>query len=63
MYSFALLNGPIAHLKHILSRERLPFTVAYLGSMIATLYFAIGVSNFKKIWVVIYIFVLVYYTN
>ena len=38
----------MAHLKHILSRERLPFTIAYLGSMIATLYFAIGVSNFQE---------------
>ncbi|CAG8637482.1 12790_t:CDS:2, partial [Cetraspora pellucida] len=40
--SFALLHGPLAHLQHIFSRERLPFTIAYLGSMVATLYFAIG---------------------
>ncbi|CAI2177498.1 1154_t:CDS:2 [Funneliformis geosporum] len=43
--SFALLHGPLTHLKHILSRERLPFTVAYLGSLIATLYFVIVVTK------------------
>ncbi|CAG8485142.1 4949_t:CDS:2, partial [Scutellospora calospora] len=40
--SFALLHGPLAHLRHIFSRERLPFTIAYIGSMVATLYFALG---------------------
>ncbi|CAG8728412.1 10686_t:CDS:2, partial [Dentiscutata erythropus] len=40
--SFALLYGPFAHLRHMISRERLPFTIAYIGSMATTLYFAIG---------------------
>ncbi|CAG8746705.1 3053_t:CDS:2 [Gigaspora margarita] len=43
--SFALLYGPFAHLRHIVSRERLPFTITYIGSMAATLYFAIGLRS------------------
>lgn len=39
--SFALLWGPYNHLKHIFSYERLPFTAAYFGSMMATLYAAL----------------------
>jgi hypothetical protein len=42
-YSFALLQGPIAHIKHILSPERLPFSAAYFGSLGLTLFFAVGV--------------------
>ncbi|XP_033109077.1 protein transport protein SFT2-like [Anneissia japonica] len=38
--SFSLLWGPWAHLKHLCSIQRLPFTVAYFGTMTATLYFA-----------------------
>lgn len=30
-------------LKHIMSKERLPFSVAYFGSLGLTLYFALGV--------------------
>jgi hypothetical protein len=41
---FALFKGPQAHFMHLISRERLPFTVAYLSSLIATLYFSLGVS-------------------
>ncbi|KAI8910705.1 Got1/Sft2-like family-domain-containing protein [Powellomyces hirtus] len=40
--SFALLQGPRSFLAHIFTKERLPFTAAYLGSMILTLYFAVG---------------------
>ncbi|KAJ3146117.1 Vesicle transport protein [Geranomyces variabilis] len=40
--SFALLQGPRSFLIHIFTKERLPFTAAYLGSMVATLYFAVG---------------------
>ncbi|CAG8550339.1 14443_t:CDS:2 [Ambispora leptoticha] len=36
--SFSMLKGPVEYLKHIFSMERLAFTLAYLGSMIATLY-------------------------
>lgn len=41
-HSFAVLTGPIAHLQHLLSPERRPFSVAYLASMALTLYFALG---------------------
>jgi hypothetical protein len=43
MVGFAILQGPLAHLKHIFSTERLPFTAAYLGSLGFTLYFALAV--------------------
>jgi len=42
--SFSLLWGPVNHLKHLLSAARLPFTVAYFGTMGATLYFALSVN-------------------
>ncbi|KAF9419178.1 protein transport protein sft2 [Entomortierella beljakovae] len=38
MTSFALLRGPMAHVKSLITKERLPFTGAYFGSMIFTLY-------------------------
>ena len=40
MSAFALLWGPWDHIQHLLSRERLPFTATYLGSLALTLYFA-----------------------
>ncbi|KAL8291409.1 hypothetical protein RQP46_002387 [Phenoliferia psychrophenolica] len=42
MVGFAVLQGPLAHLKHILTAERLPFTGAYFGSLALTLYFALA---------------------
>ncbi|KAI8809937.1 Got1/Sft2-like family-domain-containing protein [Cladochytrium replicatum] len=44
--SMALLKGPRAHFKHIASRERLPFSIAYFSSMILTLYFALVQSSY-----------------
>lgn len=46
MSSFSLLVGPMNHLKSMLSQERLPFTLMYLGSMIATLYAALVVRSY-----------------
>ncbi|RKP10090.1 Got1/Sft2-like family-domain-containing protein [Thamnocephalis sphaerospora] len=46
MISFALYKGPQAHMAHLISRERLPFTITYLGSMILTLYFSLGLQSF-----------------
>ena len=43
---FSVLIGPINHIKHLFSRERLPFTAAYFGSLGATLYFAVGVKSY-----------------
>ncbi|KAK0524373.1 protein transport protein sft2 [Tilletia horrida] len=42
MVGFSLLTGPIAHLKHIFSPARLPFSIAYISSLALTLYFALG---------------------
>lgn len=43
--SFSLLWGPVSHVKHLLSAQRLPFTAAYFGTMFATLYFALSVQS------------------
>ncbi|KAG9307329.1 hypothetical protein G9A89_017157 [Geosiphon pyriformis] len=61
--SFALLHGPMAHLRHILSMQRLPFTFAYLGSMIATLYFAVGLHSYilTIIFSIIQVLALIWY--
>nr|XP_025690002.1 protein transport protein SFT2 isoform X2 [Arachis hypogaea] len=36
--SFFALKGPKNQLAHMLSKERLPFTLAFIGSMIGTIY-------------------------
>ncbi|GAA6036172.1 hypothetical protein JCM8097_006814 [Rhodosporidiobolus ruineniae] len=41
MVGFSILQGPLAHLKHIFSAERLPFTIAYFGSLVLTLVLAL----------------------
>ncbi|OAV98579.1 hypothetical protein PTTG_01791 [Puccinia triticina 1-1 BBBD Race 1] len=46
MIGFMVLQGPVQHLKHIFSRDRLPFTVSYLISLSGTLYFAIGLHSY-----------------
>lgn len=45
IFSFSLLWGPCNHLKHLLSAERLPFTITYFGTMGATVYFALSVQS------------------
>ncbi|WRT69221.1 uncharacterized protein IL334_006205 [Kwoniella shivajii] len=45
MLGFAILHGPWNHLKHIMSPERLPFSLAYFGSLGLTLFFAIGIRS------------------
>lgn len=45
MVGFAVLQGPVAHLKHIFTPDRLPFTLAYFGSLILTLFFALVASS------------------
>ncbi|KAG8931085.1 protein transport protein sft2 [Tulasnella sp. 419] len=46
MFGFAVLSGPINHLKHLASPERLPFSAAYIGSLIATIYFSVGRTSY-----------------
>lgn len=43
--SFSVLIGPINHIKHLVSKERLLFSAIYFSSLGLTLYFALGVSN------------------
>ncbi|TFK97793.1 ER-to-golgi vesicle protein transport Sft2 [Pterulicium gracile] len=41
MFGFTILIGPLNHLKHLVSKERLPFTVVYFVSLGMTLYFSL----------------------
>ncbi|EAA35872.2 hypothetical protein GE21DRAFT_919 [Neurospora crassa] len=43
--SFAAMMGPWAYLKHLTSGTRLPFTSAYFGSLILTMYFALSLHS------------------
>ena len=47
--SWAFLMGPMQYAMHLISGPRLPFTAAYFGSIIMTIYFAIGVSSLKPL--------------
>ncbi|RMY31021.1 hypothetical protein D0864_16906, partial [Hortaea werneckii] len=40
--SWAVMMGPMAYVRHLISQERLPFTATYFGSIVLTLYFAVG---------------------
>ena len=43
--SFSFLYGPYNHFKHLASKERLPFTLVYMGSLFGTLYFALALQS------------------
>ncbi|KAK4302127.1 hypothetical protein Pmani_001723 [Petrolisthes manimaculis] len=43
--SFSFLWGPINHLKHLFSAERIMFTSVYFISLFATLYFALSLQS------------------
>ncbi|KAJ7830503.1 ER-to-golgi vesicle protein transport Sft2 [Mycena olivaceomarginata] len=45
MFGFSVLIGPINHLKHLVTAERLPFTLVYFSSLGLTLYFALGLHS------------------
>jgi hypothetical protein len=36
-------------MKHLISKERLPFSIAYLASLGLTLYFALGVRHISTV--------------
>lgn len=40
---FSVLIGPVNHIKHLISKERLPFSFVYFTSLGLTLYFSLGV--------------------
>jgi hypothetical protein len=44
IFRFSVLIGPINHVKHLLSAERLPFSAIYFSSLGLTLYFSLSVS-------------------
>lgn len=46
MSGFSFLWGPYSHFKHLISRERLPFTFTYTLTLTLTLYFAMGLQNY-----------------
>ncbi|KAH6911932.1 Got1/Sft2-like family-domain-containing protein [Coprinopsis sp. MPI-PUGE-AT-0042] len=46
MFGFSVLIGPVNHFKHLISKERLPFTVVYFGSLAGTLYFSLGAHSY-----------------
>ncbi|KIW67420.1 hypothetical protein PV04_06678 [Phialophora macrospora] len=43
--SWAVLMGPMQYTMHLISGPRLPFTAAYFGSIIMTIYFAVGLHS------------------
>lgn len=45
MGSFSILRGPWTHLSGMLTISRLPFTISYLGSMVATLYLTFNMGG------------------
>ncbi|KAG0305138.1 protein transport protein sft2 [Dissophora globulifera] len=63
MTSFALMRGPVAHFKALISKERLPFTVTYVGSMIFVLYSSLVINSYilTIIGTVVEVFALLYY--
>jgi hypothetical protein len=50
--SWAFLMGPYQYATHLMSGPRLPFTAAYFGSIVMTIYFAVGVSRDIALFVV-----------
>ncbi|KAG2740204.1 SFT2-domain-containing protein [Suillus brevipes Sb2] len=46
MFGFSVLIGPLNHAKHLISKERLPFTLVYFSSLGLTLYFSISVRSY-----------------
>jgi len=57
-----MIRGPMTHLKHIFSYERLPFSLLYFGSLIGTLWFSIFAHSyiFSILFVVLQIAALVW---
>jgi len=41
-----VLIGPVNQAKHLISKERLPFTLAYFSSLGLTLYFSLGAQSY-----------------
>ncbi|XP_067944250.1 uncharacterized protein [Watersipora subatra] len=63
LMSFSALWGPVNHLKHLFSGDRLPFTIVYFLTIGATLYFSMWKRSFilTIIFAVIQILAMVWY--
>ncbi|KAF8840306.1 SFT2-domain-containing protein [Paxillus ammoniavirescens] len=46
MVGFSILIGPINHIKHLVSKERLAFSAVYFSSLGLTLYFSLGAKSY-----------------
>ncbi|KAF7307664.1 Protein transport protein SFT2 [Mycena kentingensis (nom. inval.)] len=46
MFGFSVLVGPINHLKHLITAERLPFTLVYFSSLALTIYFSLALHSY-----------------
>jgi len=63
MFGFSVLIGPINHIKHLVSKERLPFSLVYFASLGLTLYFSLGRKSYigSLIFAIIQVIALVSY--
>lgn len=43
--SFGVLQGPVAYIKHLTSKERLPFTIGFVLCMIGTIYASVVMKS------------------
>ncbi|CAK7345911.1 unnamed protein product [Dovyalis caffra] len=61
--SFFALKGPKNQLAHMTSKERLPFTLGFIGSMVGTLYVSMVLHSYvlSVLFSVIQVLALVYY--
>ncbi|CAM8941175.1 unnamed protein product [Rhodiola kirilowii] len=61
--SFFALRGPKNQFAHMISKERLPFTLGFIGSMMGTLYVSMGLHSYilSVIFSVVQVFALIYY--
>ncbi|ODV85969.1 hypothetical protein CANARDRAFT_198194 [[Candida] arabinofermentans NRRL YB-2248] len=62
--SFGCLQGPVDYCKHLISKDRLPFTVVFFGSVLSTLYCAAVLKStiLTLITGIVEIFAVLYYT-
>ncbi|KAK9152321.1 hypothetical protein Syun_010630 [Stephania yunnanensis] len=44
--SFVALKGPKSQLEHMSSKERLPFTLGFIGSMVGTIYVSMVLHSY-----------------
>uniref|UniRef100_A0A7N0ZX87 Vesicle transport protein n=1 Tax=Kalanchoe fedtschenkoi TaxID=63787 RepID=A0A7N0ZX87_KALFE len=61
--SFFALRGPKNQFAHMISKERIPFTLAFIGSMMGTLYVSMGLHSYvlSVIFSVVQVLALIYY--